>query len=105
MKIKEKKFREEEEKESKKIFEKNKFSNSIRWWHLSMKISEMKLKKFIFGLLDLDVKMLYKRVKESKKRPLLKNSSEEELIKIYNLRKKFTWLILKFSVVLKIKNR
>ena len=47
------------------------------------------MKKSSFSVwLDLDVEMLYQRVRESKKRPLLKNSSKEELIKIYNLRKK-----------------
>ena len=48
--------------------------------------------------------MLYKRVKESKKRPLLKNSSEEELIKIYNLRKKI-YSLADFKVQWGFKNK
>ena len=80
----EKAFREEEEKESKEILKKTLGGGAFINENIRNEI-----KKSSFSVwLDLDVKMLYKRVKESKKRPLLKNSSEEELIKIYNLRKK-----------------
>ena len=48
--------------------------------------------------------MLYKRVNLNQKRPLLKNSSEEELIKIYNDRKKI-YSLADFKIQCTSKNK
>ena len=85
----EKAFREEEEKESKEILKKTNLVIALGGGAFINENIRNEIKKSSFSVwLDLDVEMLYKRVRESKKRPLLKNSSKEELIKIYNLRKK-----------------
>ena len=85
----EKAFREEEEKESKEILKKTNLVIALGGGAFINENIRNEIKKSSFSVwLDLDVEMLYNRVRESKKRPLLKNSSKEELIKIYNLRKK-----------------
>ena len=101
----EKAFREEEEKESKKILKKTNLVIALGGGAFINENIRNEIKKSSFSVwLDLDVKMLYKRVKESKKRPLLKNSSEEELIKIYNLRKKI-YSLADFKVQCGSKNK
>ena len=101
----EKAFREEEEKESKKILKKTNLVIALGGCAFINENIRNEIKKSSFSVwLDLDVKMLYKRVKESKKRPLLKNSSEEELIKIYNLRKKI-YSLADFKVQCGSKNK
>ena len=101
----EKTFREEEEKESKKILKKTNLVIALGGGAFINENIRNEIKKSSFSVwLDLDVKMLYKRVKESKKRPLLKNSSEEELIKIYNLRKKI-YSLADFKVQCGSKNK
>ena len=54
--------------------------------------------------LDLDIEILYKRVKLSQKRPLLKNSSKEELKKINNDRKKI-YSLADFKIQCTLKNK
>ena len=101
----EKAFREEEEKESKKILKKTNLIIALGGGAFINKNIRNEIKKSSVSVwLDLDIKMLYKRVKESKKRPLLKNSSEEELIKIYNLRKKI-YSLADFKVQCDSKNK
>ena len=101
----EKAFREEEEKESKKILKKTNLIIALGGGAFINKNIRNEIKKSSVSVwLDLDIKMLYKRVKESKKRPLLKNSSEEELIKIYNLRKKI-YSLADFKVQCSYKNK
>jgi len=101
----EKAFREEEEKESKKILKKTNLIIALGGGAFINKNIRNEIKKSSVSVwLDLDIKMLYKRVKESKKRPLLKNSSEEELIKIYNLRKKI-YSLADFKVQCGSKNK
>ena len=101
----EKAFREEEEKESKKILKKTNLVIALGGGAFINENIRNEIKKSSFSVwLDLDVKMLYKRVKESKKRPLLKSSSEEELIKIYNLRKKI-YSLADFKVQCGSKNK
>ena len=101
----EKDFRDEEEKESKKILKKTNLVIALGGGAFINENIRNEIKKSSFSVwLDLVVKMLYKRVKESKKRPLLKNSSEEELIKIYNLRKKI-YSLADFKVQCDSKNK
>ena len=101
----EKAFREEEEKESKKILKKTNLVIALGGGAFINENIRNEIKKSSFSVwLDLDVKILYKRVKESKKRPLLKNSSKEELIKIYNLRKKI-YSLADFKVQCGFKNK
>ena len=101
----EKAFREEEEKESKKILKKTNLIIALGGGAFINENIRNEIKKSSVSVwLDLDIKMLYKRVKESKKRPLLKNSSEEELIKIYNLRKKI-YSLADFKVQCGSKNK
>ena len=74
----EKAFREEEEKESKKILKKTNLVIALGGGAFINENIRNEIKKSSFSVwLDLDVEMLYKRVRESKKRPLLKNSSKE----------------------------
>ena len=101
----EKAFREEEEKESKKILKKTNLVIALGGGAFINENIRNEIKKSSFSVwLDLDVEMLYKRVRESKKRPLLKNSSKEELIKIYNLRKKI-YSLADFKVQCGSKNK
>ena len=101
----EKAFRDEEEKESKKILKKTNLIIALGGGAFINKNIRNEIKKSSVSVwLDLDIKMLYKRVKESKKRPLLKNSSEEELIRIYNLRKKI-YSLADFKVQCSSKNK
>ena len=101
----EKAFREEEEKESKKILKKTNLIIALGGGAFINENIRNEIKKSSVSVwLDLDIKMLYKRVKESKKRPLLKNSSEEELIKIYNSRKKI-YSLADFKVECSSKNK
>ena len=101
----EKAFRDEEEKESKKILKKTNLIIALGGGAFINKNIRNEIKKSSVSVwLDLDIKMLYKRVKESKKRPLLKNSSEEELIRIYNLRKKI-YSLADFKVQCSYKNK
>ena len=101
----EKAFRDEEEKESKKILKKTNLIIALGGGAFINENIRNEIKKSSVSVwLDLDIKMLYKRVKESKKRPLLKNSSEEELIRIYNLRKKI-YSLADFKVQCSYKNK
>ena len=101
----EKAFRDVEEIESKKILKKTNLIIALGGGaFINENIRNETKKNSVSVWLDLDVKILYKRVKESKKRPLLKNSSEEELIKIYNLRKKI-YSLADFKVQCGSKNK
>ena len=101
----EKAFRDEEEEESKKILKKTNLIIALGGGAFINENIRNEIKKSSVSVwLDLDIKMLYKRVKESKKRPLLKNSSEEELIRIYNLRKKI-YSLADFKVQCSSKNK
>ena len=101
----EKAFREDEEIESKKILKKTNLIIALGGGAFINENIRNEIKKSSVSVwLDLDIKVLYKRVKESKKRPLLKNSSEEELIKIYNLRRKI-YSLADFKVQCGSKNK
>ena len=101
----EKAFREDEEIESKKILKRTGLIIALGGGAFVNENIRNEIKKNSVSVwLDLDVKMLYKRVKESKKRPLLKNSSEEELTKIYNFRKKI-YSLADFKVQCDSKNK
>ena len=101
----EKAFRDVEEIESKKILKKTNLIVALGGGAFINENIRNEIKKSSISVwLDLDIKILYKRVKESKKRPLLKNSSEEELIKIYNLRKKI-YSLADFKVQCSFKNK
>ena len=101
----EKAFRQEEEEESKKILKKTNLIIALGGGAFINENIRNEIKKSSFSVwLDLDVEMLYKRVRESKKRPLLKNSSEKELIKIYNLRRKI-YSLADFKVQCGFKNK
>ena len=101
----EKAFREDEEIESKKILKRTGLIIALGGGAFVNENIRNEIKKNSVSVwLDLDVKMLYKRVKESKKRPLLKNSSEEELINIYNFRKKI-YSLADFKVQCDSKNK
>ena len=101
----EKAFRDVEEIESKKILKKTNLIVALGGGAFINENIRNEIKKNSISVwLDLDIKILYKRVKESKKRPLLKNSSEEELIKIYNLRKKI-YSLADFKVQCSYKNK
>ena len=101
----EKAFRDMEEVESIKILKKTNLIIALGGGaFINENIRNETKKNSVSVWLDLDVEMLYKRVKESKKRPLLKNSSKEELIKIYNLRKKI-YSLADFKVQCGSKNK
>ena len=101
----EKAFREDEEIESKKILKRTGLIIALGGGAFVNENIRNEIKKNSVSVwLDIDIKMIYKRVKESKKRPLLKNSSEEELSKIYNLRKKI-YSLADFKVQCDSKNK
>ena len=85
----EKAFRVEEEEESIKNLKKTNTVIALGGGaFINKNIRDEVKKSSISILLDLDVEMLYKRIKVNKKRPLLKNSSKEELQKIFIEREK-----------------
>tara|TARA_B100001564_G_scaffold138166_1_gene116040 strand:+ start:363 stop:875 length:513 start_codon:yes stop_codon:yes gene_type:complete len=101
----EKAFREEEEEETKKTIKKSNMIIALGGGAFVNEGIRHEIKKNSISVwLDLDIKMLYKRVKESKKRPLLKNSSEKELKKIYNERKKI-YSLADFKIQCSSKNK
>ena len=101
----EKNFRDEEEKESKNFLKKTNIvialgggafiNENIR--------NEIKIKSVSIWL-DLDIEILYKRIILNQKRPLLKNSSKEELKRILNEREKF-YSLADFKIECKMKNK
>ena len=101
----EKAFREHEEKETKKILKRTNLIIALGGGSFINENIRNEIKiSSVSVWLDLNIEMLYKRVKESKKRPLLENSSKEELIKIYNLRKKI-YSLADFKVQCGFKNK
>ena len=85
----EKFFREIEEKESIKFAEKKGLIIALGGGAFMNKNIRNNLKKSSFTIwLHLNSSELFKRTKESKKRPLLNNGSEEDLRKLYEERKK-----------------
>ena len=85
----EKAFRVEEEEESIKNLKKTNTVIALGGGAFINKNIRDEVKKNSISIwLDLDVEMLYKRIKVNKKRPLLKNASKEELQRIFIEREK-----------------
>ncbi|OUW48700.1 MAG: hypothetical protein CBD56_02020 [Candidatus Pelagibacter sp. TMED196] len=101
----EKAFRAEEEEESKKAIKKSNIIIALGGGAFINENIRDEIKKNSVSIwLDLDIEILYKRVKLSQKRPLLKNSSKEELKKINNDRKKI-YSLADFKIQCTLKNK
>ena len=101
----EKSFRNEEEKESIKTLKKSNIIIALGGGAFINKNIRDEIKKGSVSIwLDLNVEMIYKRTKLNKKRPLLKNSSDEELKKIYEERERI-YSLSDFRVDCNLKNR
>ena len=101
----EKTFRQEEEVESKNALKRSNIIIALGGGAFINKNIRDEIKKNSVSIwLDLDVEMLYKRVSLNQKRPLLKNSSKEDLKKIYNDRKKI-YSLADFKIQCTLKNK
>ena len=101
----EKTFRQEEEEESKNALKRSNIIIALGGGAFINKNIRDEIKKNSVSIwLDLDVEMLYKRVGLSQKRPLLKNSSKEDIKKIYNDRKKI-YSLADFKIQCTLKNK
>ena len=101
----EKTFRQEEEVESKNALKRSNIIIALGGGAFINKNIRDEIKKNSVSIwLDLDVEMLYKRVNLNQKRPLLKNSSKEDLKKIYNDRKKI-YSLADFKIQCTLKNK
>ena len=101
----EKTFRQEEEEESKNALKRSNIIIALGGGAFINKNIRDEIKKNSVSIwLDLDVEMLYKRVNLNQKRPLLKNSSKEDLKKIYNDRKKI-YSLADFKIQCTLKNK
>ena len=101
----EKTFRQEEEVESKNALKRSNIIIALGGGAFINKNIRDEIKKNSVSIwLDLDVEILYKRVNLSQKRPLLKNSSKEDLKKIYNDRKKI-YSLADFKIQCTLKNK
>ena len=101
----EKDFRQEEEVESKNALKRSNIIIALGGGAFINKNIRDEIKKNSVSIwLDLDVEMLYKRVNLNQKRPLLKNSSKEDLKKIYNDRKKI-YSLADFKIQCTLKNK
>ena len=101
----EKSFRNEEEKESIKTLKKSNIIIALGGGAFINKNIRDEIKKGSVSIwLDLNVEMIYKRTKLNKKRPLLKNSSDEELKKIYEERERI-YSLSDFRVDCNLKNK
>ena len=101
----EKAFRAEEEEESIKNLKKTNIVIALGGGaFINKKIRDAIKKNSVSIWLDLDVEMLYKRIKVNKKRPLLKNASKEELKKIYIDRRE-TYSTANFKIECNFKNK
>ena len=101
----EKTFRQEEEEESKNALKRSNIIIALGGGAFINKNIRDEIKKNSVSIwLDLDVEILYKRVNLSQKRPLLKNSSKENLKKIYNDRKRI-YSLADFKIQCTLKNK
>ena len=101
----EKTFRQEEEEESKNAIKRSNIIIALGGGAFINENIRDEIKKNSVSIwLDLDVEMLYKRVNLNQKRPLLKNSSKEDLKKIYNDRKKI-YSLADFKIQCTLKNK
>ena len=101
----EKTFRQEEEVESKNALKRSNIIIALGGGAFINKNIRDEIKKNSVSIwLDLDVEILYKRVNLSQKRPLLKNSSKEDIKKIYNDRKKI-YSLADFKIQCTLKNK
>ncbi len=101
----EKTFRQEEEEESKNAIKKSNIIIALGGGAFINENIRDEIKKNSVSIwLDLDVEILYKRVNLSQKRPLLKNSSKENLKKIYNDRKRI-YSLADFKIQCTLKNK
>ena len=101
----EKTFRQEEEEESKNALKRSNIIIALGGGAFINKNIRDEIKKNSVSIwLDLDVEILYKRVNLSQKRPLLKNSSKEDIKKIYNDRKKI-YSLADFKIQCTLKNK
>ena len=101
----EKTFRQEEEVESKNALKRSNIIIALGGGAFINKNIRDEIKKNSVSIwLDLDVEILYKRVNLSQKRPLLKNSSKENLKKIYNDRKRI-YSLADFKIQCTLKNK
>ena len=101
----EKTFRQEEEEESKNALKRSNIIIALGGGAFINKNIRDEIKKNSVSIwLDLDVETLYKRVNLSQKRPLLKNSSKEDIKKIYNDRKKI-YSLADFKIQCTLKNK
>tara|TARA_Y100000996_G_C22162908_1_gene495392 strand:- start:122 stop:598 length:477 start_codon:yes stop_codon:yes gene_type:complete len=101
----EKTFRQEEEEESKNAIKRSNIIIALGGGAFINENIRDEIKKNSVSIwLDLDVEILYKRVNLSQKRPLLKNSSKENLKKIYNDRKRI-YSLADFKIQCTLKNK
>ena len=102
----EKTFRQEEEVESKNALKRSNIIIALGGGAFINKNIRDEIKKNSVSIwLDLDVEMLYKRVNLNQKRPLLKNSSKEDLKKFIMIEKIYSLADFKIQCTLKNKDQ
>ena len=101
----EKFFRKIEEEESNKIITKSGVVIALGGGAFMNGMIRDQIKKNSVSVwLDLDIDMIYKRTSVNKKRPLLENTSKENLKKLYEERKK-VYLLADFKINCNLKNK